>query len=149
MPTNPISGHDPLGSYAYNWRGVRGFRRGVSGEVELGLGAVRNGEVRPGRRQSPAIAESQIKVPSEMFAIGESRYMKQPEIVNYADCVDGMFCGYLSSEPVAARHGKNYNQLFCDGNVAAISPWILFNPTNTDAMWNNDHQPHQEAWPSK
>jgi type II secretory pathway pseudopilin PulG len=64
VPTNPISGHDPLGSYAYNWRGVRGFRRGVPGEVDLGLGTVLNGSVRPGRRQSPAISESQIKVPS-------------------------------------------------------------------------------------
>lgn len=33
-PTNPIAGHDALGSYAYNWRGVRGFRRGVPGEAE-------------------------------------------------------------------------------------------------------------------
>jgi prepilin-type N-terminal cleavage/methylation domain-containing protein/prepilin-type processing-associated H-X9-DG protein len=149
VPTNPVSGHDPLGSYAYNWRGVRGYRRGVPGEAELGLGAVLNGAARPGRRQCPAVSEAQIKVPSELFAIGESRFMKQPGIVNSADCVDGMFCGYLRIEPPTARHGEKYNQLFCDGHVAAMSPWILFNPTNTGAMWNNDHQPHRESWPSK
>jgi prepilin-type N-terminal cleavage/methylation domain-containing protein/prepilin-type processing-associated H-X9-DG protein len=146
VPTNPVKGHDPLGSYAYNWRGVRGFRRGVPGEVELGLGAVLNGEVRPGRRQCPPISQAQIRVPGEMFAIGESRYNKEPEVLSYADCVDGMFCGYLGAPPLPARHGKNYNQLFCDGHVAAMSPWILFNPTNTGAMWNNDHQPHPELW---
>jgi len=27
-----------------------------------------------------------------------------------------------------------------------MNPWILFNPTNTAAMWNNDHQPHPEFW---
>ncbi|PYI88990.1 MAG: hypothetical protein DME26_02295 [Verrucomicrobia bacterium] len=45
-----------------------------------------------------------------------------------------------------ARHGKNYNQLFCDGHVAAMSPWVLFNPTNSASMWNSDHQPHPELW---
>ncbi len=45
-----------------------------------------------------------------------------------------------------ARHGKNYNQLCCDGHVAAMSPWVLFNPSNTAAMWNYDHQPHPEMW---
>jgi prepilin-type N-terminal cleavage/methylation domain-containing protein/prepilin-type processing-associated H-X9-DG protein len=148
-PANPVKDHDPLGSYAYNWRGVRGFRRGVPGEAQLGLGAVLNGEARPERPQIAPIAEAQVRLPSEMFAIGESRYRKEPGLVNSAECVDGMFCGYLELESVPARHGKDYNQLFCDGHVAAMNRWFLFNPTNTGAMWNNDHQPHREAWPGK
>ena len=149
VPANPVKDHDPLGSYAYNWRGVRGFRRGVPGEAQLGLGAVLNGEARPERPQIAPISEAQVRVPSEMFAIGESRPRKEPGLVNGADCVDGMFCGYLKMEPVPARHGKEYNQLFCDGHVLAINRWNLFNPTNTGKMWNNDHQPHPEAWPGK
>jgi hypothetical protein len=34
----------------------------------------------------------------------------------------------------------------CDGHVAAMNPWVLFNPTNTARMWNYDHEPHSELW---
>jgi len=61
----------------------------------------------------------------------------------------GMACGQLRSDPVAfdpARHGKTYNQLFCDGHVTGMSPWTLFDPTKTASMWNYDNQPHAELW---
>jgi prepilin-type N-terminal cleavage/methylation domain-containing protein/prepilin-type processing-associated H-X9-DG protein len=144
--TNPATGHDNLGSYAYNWRGVQGYHRGVRGEVELGLRPVQFGAESPRRPRIPAVSEANIKVPSQVFAIGESRWMQAPGVFNNGDCVDGMFCGYLGKWPLPARHGKNYNQLFCDGHVGAMSPWMLFSPTNTGAMWNNDHQPHPELW---
>jgi prepilin-type N-terminal cleavage/methylation domain-containing protein/prepilin-type processing-associated H-X9-DG protein len=144
--TNPIAGHDTFGSYAYNWRGVRGYQHGVRGEAELGLGPVQFGAESPSRPRIPAVSEANIKVPSELFAIGESRWVQAPGVFNNADCVDGMFCGYLGKWPLPARHGKNYNQLFCDGHVASMRPWVLFNPTNTGAMWNNDHEPHPELW---
>jgi prepilin-type N-terminal cleavage/methylation domain-containing protein/prepilin-type processing-associated H-X9-DG protein len=144
--TNPVAGHDTFGSYAYNWRGVRGYHRGTLGETELGLGPVQFGAESPRRPRIPAVSETDIRVPSEMFAIGESRWMQAPGVFNNADCVDGMFCGCLGKWPLPARHGKDYNQLFCDGHVAAMNPGMLFNPTNTGAMWNNDHQPHPELW---
>ena len=88
-------------------------------------------------------------VPSEMFAIGESRWKAHegPEGgSDYMQCgLLGNNRGVWSFDP--ARHGKNYNQLFCDGHVSAISPSILFNPTNSAAMWNYDHEPHPEFWP--
>jgi prepilin-type processing-associated H-X9-DG protein len=82
-----------------------------------------------------------------MFAIGESRWKAQEEEGGH----DFMQCGATSLNRGVfafdpARHGKNYNQLFCDGHVGAMSPWVLFNPTNTAAMWNFDHQPHPESW---
>jgi prepilin-type N-terminal cleavage/methylation domain-containing protein/prepilin-type processing-associated H-X9-DG protein len=144
--TNPVAGHDTFGSYAYNWRGVRGYQRGVRGEAELGLGPVQFGAESPRRPRIPPVSEASIKAPSEMFAVGESRWMQAAGVINNIDCVDGMFCGYLGNLPLLARHGKNYNQLFCDGHIAATSPWILFNPTNTGAMWNNDHELHPELW---
>jgi prepilin-type N-terminal cleavage/methylation domain-containing protein/prepilin-type processing-associated H-X9-DG protein len=147
-----VDGHDPYGSYAYNWRGVRGYQRQTGPEVNLGLGTALYDTVRHPRRQQPATSEPQVKMPSEMFAIGESRFRQETKIFNAADCVDSMFCGYLRNKSggtitFPARHGKNYNQLFCDGHVVAMNPWILFNPTNTAVMWNNDHQPHSELWP--
>ena len=99
------------------------------------------------RRQSEP---SQVKVPSEMFAIGESRWKADGDQggtgYDYMQC--GLIYvnrGFMAFDP--ARHGKNYNQLFCDGHVSMMSPWVLFNPTNTAAMWNYDHQPHPELWP--
>jgi prepilin-type processing-associated H-X9-DG protein len=86
-----------------------------------------------------------------MFAIGESRFRRETEIFNIDDCVSDMFCGYLSNyngRPMTfpLRHGKNYNQLFCDAHIGAMDPWVLFKPEDTAAMWNNDHQPHPELW---
>jgi prepilin-type processing-associated H-X9-DG protein len=91
-----------------------------------------------------------------MIAIGESRF--------YSQAVNGvpggycsLVCGWLRQTPGfvgarnefafdPARHGKNYNQVLCDGHVSAMSPWLLFNPTNTAPLWNSDHQPHPELW---
>ena len=160
--TGVDSGHDPLGSYAYNARGVRPSFAGwedASGGISiryhggfLGLGPTLYVSFPDIRR--PSTFEPQVRVPSEMFAIGESRFMSaQVNGIPGGRC--DMTCGMLSWNvgrgPMEfafdpARHGKNYNQLFCDGHVAAMNPWILFNPTNTATMWNYDHEPHRELW---
>ena len=129
----------PLGSFAYNAWGV-GFR----GQTHFGLG----GPLVPYRDLPPAIARTQVKVPSEMLAIGESRFLST-KVNGIGGGFAGVRCGLLRSKEWAfdpARHGKSYNQLFCDGHVAAMNPTELFNPTNTAAMWNSDHQPHPELW---
>lgn len=138
--------HDPLGSYAYNFLGVRGYdpRRNQRGFVNLGLAAC---------ARERDVTQSQIAAPSEMFAIGESRHRGELEVDN-ASAVYAMFCGYLENPnsyygdpPLPARHGRNYNQLCGDGHVTAMAPQVLFNPTNTAARWNRDNQPHREFWP--
>jgi prepilin-type N-terminal cleavage/methylation domain-containing protein/prepilin-type processing-associated H-X9-DG protein len=145
------NGHDPLGSYAYNSRGVRPPFSAFP-DLDLGLGPTLYVSF-PGSR--PATSEPQIRVPSEMLAIGESRFVSaQVNGVPGGHC--DMTCGLLSWSSGRSpreyafdpgRHQKNYNQLFCDGHVAAINPWTLFNPTNNAAMWNYDHEPHPEQWP--
>jgi prepilin-type N-terminal cleavage/methylation domain-containing protein/prepilin-type processing-associated H-X9-DG protein len=154
VQTNLVDGHDPCGSYAYNWRGVRGYSRASPGEENLGLGRPQYDTVRHPERQHPPTAEDQVKVPSAMFAIGESRYRQEVRIFNPADCVAFMFCGYLTDPDnwgaaitFPKRHGNNYNQLFCDGHLEAMRPLTLFNPAASAARWNNDHQPHPELWP--
>jgi hypothetical protein len=138
--------HDPLGSYAYNYFGVRGYdpRSAFPNFVNLGLSAFRNG---------PPVSQGQIVSPSEMFAIGESRHRGELGVAN-ASGVYLMYCGYLNGAPeyygspqLPKRHGKNYNQLCCDGHVESMAPEILFNPTNTAARWNTDNQPHPEFCP--
>ena len=142
----------PMGSYAYNSRGVwLAFDRRPGGGFQvlyprafLGLGS----DYGPRWSRYPALSESQIKMPSEMFAIGESRFLNAKANhdqggPNVAIC-GGLRETFFAFDP--ARHGKNYNQLFCDGHVAAMDPWVLFNPAKTASMWNYDHQPHPEWW---
>jgi prepilin-type processing-associated H-X9-DG protein len=145
QPQNP-----PFGSYAYNKGGVSFPFYGTVYNPGFGLGP-------PHYTYDPrqAVPEANVMVPSEMFAIGESRFLSV-EINERPGGYDEMTCGMvnhawgdLSRSEFAfdpSRHGKNYNQFFCDGHVSAIDPWVLFNPTNTGAMWNSDHQPHPELW---
>jgi prepilin-type N-terminal cleavage/methylation domain-containing protein/prepilin-type processing-associated H-X9-DG protein len=144
--------HDPFGSYAYNFRGIRGYDRQTSPEPNLGLGTAIFDTVHHPRRNQPATSEHQVKAPSEMLAITESRFRQETAKFNQVDCVALMFCGYLRDKhgkPVTfvKRHGNNYNQLFCDTHVSASSPSVLFNPTNSATIWNNDQLPHPEFWP--
>jgi prepilin-type N-terminal cleavage/methylation domain-containing protein/prepilin-type processing-associated H-X9-DG protein len=146
--------HDPLGSYAYNGRGVGNYDSlsplYIKGLVSLGLDGSQKGD-------ASAISQFQVIAPGEMLAIGESRHGGERDVSNDSG-VFQMYCGniqgppvpfmnwYYGNPPLPERHGKNYNQLFCDGHVVAMNPRILFNPTNSASLWNNDHQPHPELW---
>ena len=151
----------PRGSYAYNERGVR---IGVPGcprmqsdsdyaDPETGVHITfppGNFGLGPRVATNPArsTSEAAVVAPSEMFAIGESRFLSA-QLNGDVGGIPGMLCGALYRRTYrfdTARHGKNYNQLFCDGHVAQMNPWTLFNPTNTAPMWNYDHQPHPELW---
>jgi prepilin-type N-terminal cleavage/methylation domain-containing protein/prepilin-type processing-associated H-X9-DG protein len=133
-----------LGSYAYNLLGSCG--QGLIAPY-YGLGPVPWWNV-------PPVSESQIRAPSEMFSIGESRFLTAGKVTvpggwaeNGPGGTDVLSCGNIWNVPFdTARHGKNYNQLFCDGHVSSMSPWDLFNPTNTASLWNSDNQPHPELW---
>jgi prepilin-type N-terminal cleavage/methylation domain-containing protein/prepilin-type processing-associated H-X9-DG protein len=148
--TGEVGSAAPYGSYAYNRCGVSFPRHGIAFSPNLGLGPAYYSSQSPPR---PAAAEERIRVPSEMLAIGESRFMSA-EVNIIPGGHDFLVCGQLAMFPGPVRefafdprrHGKNYNQLFCDGHVSAMNPWVLFNPTNTASLWNRDHQPHPESW---
>ena len=148
----------PYGSYAYNGSGVSIFGFGKPFNSDLGLGyfspsIMINGSRKYGRNPVP---EQRIVAPSEMFAIGESRFVS-PTVNGMPGAPDLLMCGLLKWQGTSikgsfnfqfdpARHGKTYNQLFCDGHLVAMSPSILFDPAQTAVMWNRDHQPHPELW---
>ena len=133
-----------LGSYAYN---IWGSRSMSPINENFGLGPSISWNV-------PPTSEGQIRVPSDMLSIGESRFLTAHVVSVPGGTVQGgpggndtLQCGNLTRNLFdRARHGKNYNQLLCDGHVSSMSPWILFNPTNTASIWNYDHLPHPELW---
>jgi prepilin-type N-terminal cleavage/methylation domain-containing protein/prepilin-type processing-associated H-X9-DG protein len=142
------------GSYSYNGNGVGLRSSGFNDIPDLGLGTwcdPRGVSISNTRTVAPSVRESGILVPSEMFAIAESKvssFADSSSWTGWAACND-----YMGSDSwrdtqwyYPARHGKNYNVLFCDGHVAGIPRETVYNPTNTARMWNRDHQPHQENW---
>ena len=141
------------GSYGYNGPGTWNFRPGVS-SPHLGIGEgyldyYANGHDIP--TLPPPISESHVKAPSEMLAFGDSRLVQWAISFNpykYSWIGDSVLsCGGTPDfYSTRQRHGRNYNFLFCDGRVAGIDPAIMFNPTNSASLWNNDHQPHPETW---
>ena len=81
-----------------------------------------------------------------MLAIGDSQFLSVGANQEPGGN-DALFSGLASGHPFdPARHGKTYNQLWCDGHVAAMNPRILFNRDNSAALWNSDHEPHPEGW---
>jgi prepilin-type N-terminal cleavage/methylation domain-containing protein len=124
-----------FGSYGYN---VHGTGTEDYTKYFFGLGPVITWRI-------PPVSEAQIKVPSEMLAIGDSQFLNAGAN-GFPGGQDTLFLNlpWFPFDP--ARYGKTYTQLWCDGHVAAMSPWVLFNRTNSAALWNSDHQPHPELW---
>ena len=151
-------GRNPcLGSYAYNASGTFYSPMGVPPSdfpTVLGLGGDDQLGSEHARDAVRPVTESQVLVPSEMFAILESIILttENPWLISwhygvgsgfdYAPVGGGM-TGWWIDPP---RHGKNYNTLYCDGHAAAMDPRVLFDVTKTAANWNNDHQSHPEIW---
>jgi prepilin-type N-terminal cleavage/methylation domain-containing protein/prepilin-type processing-associated H-X9-DG protein len=154
-PGGEASKHNStFGSYAYNGYGVAEFADKAF-RPDLGLGPSQR-SIHPGGVISPLqIPETRIVAPSEMLAISESRFLS-PEANAIPGGYDLLFCGNLHPRPGPgyspylvfdpARHGTDYNMFLCDGHVAAMSAWVLFDPAKTAPMWNSDHQPHPELW---
>lgn len=128
------------GSYAYNANGTLGSGEGrFNPSVLLGLSGV------PGL--GPAIRDSQILVPSDMFAIADARKTglhlgtaSTPVLIG----LDEMLVGGMA--PFNAPHGNRYNALYCDGHVQLLRIPDFVDPTRCASTFNNDHQPHPETW---
>jgi prepilin-type N-terminal cleavage/methylation domain-containing protein/prepilin-type processing-associated H-X9-DG protein len=156
-PNDSLPGYS--GSYAYNGWGTQ-TPSSLSSLTSLGLGDEDyGGPENPATGQQakvPPVSESQVKAPSEMFAISDARIRitgvvhpnMQGEDFMVCEPINPLSSGIVSYSQTQAppQHGQNFNVLFCDGHVKAIKTNDLFNPTNTAIYWNNDHQPHPETW---
>jgi prepilin-type processing-associated H-X9-DG protein len=124
--------------YGYNLSGIVYPRTGTS---DLGL---------EGHFISPVdiykpITDSEVAVPSDMMAIGDSFYggAEFPRgKLGKGTPADNM----LTYGNTLIRHQGRANVVFCDGHVESPTLQFLFEDTSDAALvrWNRDHQPHRE-----
>ena len=134
-------------SYAYNRRGTDHSGGDFGSLKSLGLGNTWHADI----GQMPPIPESKVQIPSEMFAIADSRVWRNPNApytTNRWYALDEMQCGVLNypTEIRTPRHGKGYNVLSCDGHVVFLPREVIFSLRKSAQNFNNDHQPHPESW---
>jgi prepilin-type processing-associated H-X9-DG protein len=109
----------------------------MPGNITNALGL--QGHFNPSSGALTPIAESEVAVPSEMMAVGDSFtggafFMRYS--LNYLDQKGG----------ASARHQGKANVVFCDGHVESPTLQFLFEDTSDAALvrWNRDHLPHRE-----
>ena len=86
------------------------------------------------------IAESEVLVPSDMIAIGDSF----TGFSIFITPTSGL-AGFAEAGNVFSRHSGRGNVVFCDGHVESPKLKYLFEDTTDEALsrWNRDHQAHR------
>ena len=97
------------------------------------------------------VKESDIKVPSDMFCIGDSRdfhafLVGSQTVTQGIDWLTPASAGVPTITEQALRHKNGYNLVFCDGHTAFIRARDFFHPEISARNWNRDHEPHPETW---
>jgi prepilin-type N-terminal cleavage/methylation domain-containing protein/prepilin-type processing-associated H-X9-DG protein len=129
------------GSYGFNGYGVARIND-VTNSSKLGLGNT---------RASSIASESELRAPSEMFAVADGRTYrdiwdsgegKAPGLSSFIE----LQLYYTIREETSPLHVKGYNMLFTDGHVMMVKHADLLFPPRTAQHWNRDNQPHPEVW---
>ncbi len=146
ITANPSDGYFS-GSYGYNACGTDVMNTGSAAALSLGLGNLNYVYWATAHVFNP-VSESQVRVPSEMFAIGDSRVTKSSPFQSTWQGIDFLICNtnYGFVELQTPRHGNGVNMLFCDGHVTLVKRANLYDPKYTAIYWNSDHEPHPETW---
>jgi prepilin-type processing-associated H-X9-DG protein/prepilin-type N-terminal cleavage/methylation domain-containing protein len=127
-------------SYGYNvfgvlWPGDRTNALGLLGRSVPGSTFI------AGASGYAPVQESEVAVPSNMMAIGESIVGGIVFPRWNLGSLDGHY-----RRIAEARHKGRINVLFCDGHVESPTSEFVFEDTSDAALvrWNRDHQPHRE-----
>ena len=126
-----VTGH-PV-SYGYNRHGI--IIPKTANENTFGLGGRYDASV----TNFTPIAESEVAVPSDMMAIGDS-------FNGGGELVHNTLAGAEKYGNILTRHQGKANMLFCDGHVESTAVSFLLEDTSDQALarWNRDHQPHRD-----
>ena len=132
------------GSYGFNGYGVAQLND-VTNASMLGLGNT---------RASSIASESELRAPSEMFAVADGRTYRDIQVFGEGK-VPGLSSFielqlyYAIREETSPLHGKGYNTLFADGHAVMTRRANLLFPPRTAQHWNRDNLPHPEVWASR
>ena len=151
---------DPLGSYGYNANGVQ------FAFSQVGLGGYL---LDPNDYDSIVpIAESGVKAPADMIALGDANLMwLLPGVLKAFYGVNGpaSFTGFARLDITSRnrtespsfggsagiiratqqRHRGRFDVSFCDGHLESVPDAKLFEATDKGLRrWNNDNQPHPD-----
>jgi len=142
-------------SYAYNACGPSGNLPRTP--ASLGLGGWDTNFI--SGRFIPPVSESQVKVPSEMYALADSFGMIIPVPGGREWGALGFMWpwmavpgndspGWCGGQPFQkpTQHGQNVNVLFCDGHVTPIKTLDFLDPKKTASNWSNDRLAHTNEW---
>ena len=119
---------DEIDSYGYNAYGVGGSFTNSPGLL---------GHFIPPHFGFAGIGESEVVVPSEMMAIGDS--------LN-GGTYFGRWPHLAQAKTPPMRHQGKANVVFCDGHTESPTLQFLFADTSDETLsrWNRDHLPHRE-----
>jgi prepilin-type N-terminal cleavage/methylation domain-containing protein/prepilin-type processing-associated H-X9-DG protein len=129
-----------LGAYAYN---------GFGAAAVTTTDRVLNGGLGPPHSTGtpwPAVRDTDVKAPSDMFALGDSKLLDIWP--NGTKGGDWQYPGaywwdktLTGAKPVNVQQHRGYNMLFADGHTQEMKVDAVFNRTNKLCMsrWNIDH----------
>ena len=123
------------GSYGYNQDGTA--QPYDTDKSNLGLGKF--------MAIQPSVAESAVLMPMDMIAIAEGGGFVGVGITH--PTTNAAWYGAPAPSDWRARwHNTGENVIFCDGHLEQVKRSDLFNVAIAAPRWNNDHEPHPEAW---
>jgi len=129
----------PGGSYAYNGSGSSP-KAGPSGWIRAGLGLP--AFTTAGSSSFRAVKESDVKAPSDLYALGDARIEKWPNgwMIGPFDYEGSHF--WMTKKIAKLPHGRVFNMLFVDGHVESVQTNDLFEANSSyRRRWNNDNLP--------
>jgi prepilin-type processing-associated H-X9-DG protein len=132
-PTAQWDDPDPTEHVSYGYNAYGGLRIG-NWTNNLGLGG-HYSEVSHNLVMLAPIAESEVPVPGDMIAIGDS-FNGAVALMRHTNQTAAAY----------ARHGGRVMVLFCDGHVESPTLHVLFEDSSDTSLarWNRDHQPHRD-----
>jgi len=131
-------------SYGYNAYGVE---IGGKSSNALGLDGLPIHTPLPKVIGLPPVPESNVAVPADMMAIGDSidgMVIFKRWLLEFSKFTDWSRTDFGRASD---RHQGNVNVLFCDGHVESPTLKFVFEDKSDVALvrWNRDHQPHREV----